>query len=139
MLSKLINLKSTHRCTVGAGSAGGVDGVAVLREGADAGAAVEGEEHAAGGGHADVLAVDHVGGDVARQRGALASPCSPTSKRIMHLGYEMDEGRSIHYVRTRGFGPKAVIAINLSQYGSRMCEFVNKGRRGSRILKSLRM
>ena len=66
---------STYRRAVGAGGAGGVDGVAVLREGADPGAAVEGEEHASGGGHADVLAVDKVGGEVARQRGALAPPC----------------------------------------------------------------
>ena len=95
-------MKSTYRRAVGAGGAGGVDGVAVLREGADAGAAVEGEEHAAGGGHADVLAVDKVGGDVARQRGALAPPCAFGGhiKGNNAFGYGrrwMDEGRSIHY------------------------------------------
>ena len=73
---------STHRCAVGArGAAIDVDGVAVLREGADPGAAVEGEEHAPGGGHADVLAVDKVGGDVARQQVPLAPPCIRTHQR----------------------------------------------------------
>ena len=71
VLRKTWNIK--YRGSVGASRAGGVDGVAVLRERADAGAAVEGEEHAADGARADVLAVDHVGRDVARQGGALAS------------------------------------------------------------------
>lgn len=62
-----------YRCSVGAGGASGVNGVAVLRQRANPTAAVEGEVHAVRGALADVLAVDHVSRDLACKGYALAS------------------------------------------------------------------